>query len=286
MGRTFTFNYDVNGKLNRVSDDTTRTLTFSHTSDDLTSVTNALGKATTFTYTSDGLMTTKNLPEGNTPFTQTFDSESRAITQTDSNGNINTLEYLDSDTVLTDPLGKTMKHTHSTNGELTDNQDKDGNTFDMGYDDTGRRDEIIDRLGDITSFTYHEPSGNISSIANADSTTTDSNYTERALDSGIKLFDLTEIAFPDGTTNTMVYDDNGNMTSFTDQAGNISTFTYNDRGQLLAAANPAGGIATNRYNLDGTLASQTDPSGNTISIEYDNLKRPVTITQADNTQEL
>jgi len=71
--------------------DGTRTVTFGHTGDNLTSFTDANGRVTTYTYdgangTNPGLMTAKTYPEGNTAATQTYTAAGRVQTQTDGAG--------------------------------------------------------------------------------------------------------------------------------------------------------------------------------------------------------
>ena len=97
--------------------------------------------------------------------------------------------YADPNTTLTGPLGNTRVHTHTVTGEFSNRQDQAGQSFAMGSDSTGRRNSITDRLGDITSLTFHAPSGQISSVTHADATTTSFSYTARAA-GGVTLYDL------------------------------------------------------------------------------------------------
>ncbi len=288
LGRTLSFSYDDDEFLVTVGDGT-RTVTFAHTGNDLTQVTDALGNITTYAYDSGGLMTSWTLPEGNIPYTQTYktyNAFAAVESQTDSDGNTTTLEYTEEDeeyiTTITDALGNTRVHTHTANGEFSNRQDQVGKSFSMGSDSTGRRDSITDRMGDTTSLTYHAPSGQISSVTNADGTT--KSYTYTARDSGnVTVYDLTGITHEDGTTETFVYDASGNLTSFVDQLGNTTSGVYNDNGQPLTATNVAGGVTSHIYKADGTQLSTTNPQGNTTTFGYDTLKRPTLITNADGT---
>ncbi|MCH7557106.1 MAG: RHS repeat protein [Planctomycetes bacterium] len=281
LGRTLNFTY-TGDQLSSV-DDGTRTITFNHTGNDLTGYTDSMGNVTTYTYAAGGLMTAAIRPTGNTPYSQTYDGNERVATQTDANGNTFTFAYAPPDTTLTGPLGNTRVHTHTATGEFSKRTDQAGLSFTMGSDAIGRRNSLTDRLGDTTTLDYDAPSGNLAAVTNADGTTTTYDYTARTHSSGIVFYDLTGITYPDGTTESFVYDSSGNMVSRTGRAGNVWSFTYNGNGQMLTATNPAGGVTTNTYNTDGTLASRTDPAGNKTTFGYDGLKRPNLITVADGT---
>jgi len=279
LGRTLNFAYDSNDLLIGVGD-SARTIIFSYTADGLTGVTDALGNLTIYTYASDGLMTSSTRPEGNSPFTQTYDSNNKVDSQSDANGNTYTFDYTVPDTTVTDPLGNTRVHTHTATGELGSTQDQADQSVAIGSDATGRRNSITDRLGDVTTMTYHAASGNLAAVTNADGTTSEFSYTARPF-GALTLYDLTMITYTDGTTESLGYDTMGNITSHTDQMGNTATATYNACGQPLTATNVAGATTTNTYNADGTLATTTDPAGNTTTFGYDGLKRLNLVTFAD-----
>ena len=278
-GRTLSFSYNPDNHLVSITDGT-RTVGFAYTADNLTTVTDLMGNDTVYTYAAGGLMTASTSPAGNTPYTQTYNGSSKVTSQTDANGNTFSFNYTGSDTTLTDPLGNTRVHTHTATGEFSNRQDQAGLSFTMGSDATGRRNSITDRLGDTTTYDYHPPSGNMSSLTNAEGNATVISYTPR-LFGGLTLYDITTLEHADGTAESMGYDAKGNVTSHTDQIGNTSTATYNDNGQTLTSTNAAGGIITNTYNPDGTHATRSDPEGNITTFEYDGLKRLNLITFVD-----
>ncbi|MFQ5528000.1 MAG: DUF6531 domain-containing protein, partial [Thermoanaerobaculia bacterium] len=277
LGRTLTFTY-AGGKLSQVSDGT-RMLLFAYTGGDLTSFTDARAKTTTYAYAPGGLMTSWTLPRGNTPYTQTYDASGRVLTQTEAPTNTHTFSYNDVTrvTTMTDPALNTREHTHSPDGQLTDFRSEDGQSFSMAYNSPGDRIGLTDRFGDSTAITTHAPSGKRASITHADGTTTSFSYVARAV-SGITFWDLGRIDYPDGTFESLVWSNSGDLISRLDRGGNSWTFVYNDRGQLESFTNPAGGETTQTYSADGTLASRTDPSSNTTTFGYDVHKRLDLIT--------
>ena len=227
LGRTLTFTY-TDGDLTQVSDGT-RNLLFGYTGGDLTSFTDARALVTTYAYAAGGLMTSWTLPSGKTPFTQTWDASDRVATQTNhpsmSEANLHTFSY-DAGTgvtTLTDPEANTRSHTHSPDGQLTDVESEDGQSFGMGYNSAGDRIGVTDRFGDTTSITTHEPSGKRASITHADGTTTSYSYSSRTV-SGITFYDLSRIDYPDGTFENLLWSNSGDLISRLDRDGNSSSF--------------------------------------------------------------
>ncbi len=290
LTRVLFFTYDVNGKLSAVGDGV-RQVSFGYTGNDLTSATDLRGNTTNYNHITGSwywgsLMSLWTLPRGNTPYSQTYDAFDNVGSQTDADTNTHTFIYNPipfggtGDTIMTDPLGNTRVHTHSDQGKLLAHRSEDLLAINMTYDANGRRNSIIDRMGDTTSYTYHVPSGRIDSKTNADGTTSGYSYTARPF-GGLTLYDLTTMTHEDGTTESLGYDPMGNVISYTDQIGNAGTSTYNGNGQPLITTNLAGGITTNTYNLDATLNDTTDPAGHTTTFGYDALKHLDLITFAD-----
>ena len=278
VGRTLTYTFS-DSRLSSVSDGT-RTVSFTHTDNNLTSSTSPLGNTTSYAYDAGGLMTSLTRPEGNTSVSQTYDETGKVTSQTDGEDNTTSVSYDGGETTITDPLAATTTHTHTATGELTQVEDADGGTIAITYNGDGQRSSVTDRLGEITSLTYHAPSSNLASITDADGSLTSYSYTGRNV-SDLTLYDRTGVTYADSSSESMIYDASGNMTSRTDQLGNVFSYTYNNAGQRLSSTLPIGGTTNFTYNADATLASITDPLGNSTSFSYDSLKRPSQTTLAD-----
>jgi YD repeat-containing protein len=67
---------------------------------------------------------------------------------------------------------------------------------------------------------------------------------------------------------TMAYDANDHLTSFTNTDGGVTHMTYDAQGNLTSLADPAGRTTTYSY-AGGRLASTTDPLGRVTSLTYD-----------------
>lgn len=291
LGRALTFTYRdfffpvAPGALQSVSDGT-RTVTFTHDgSFQLIGVQDAVLKTTGYAYTiagsNLGLMTQKNWPEGNAPWMQTWDSQARVATQTTADGDLTTFTYDASSTTISDPRSNESTLAHDGSGNLTSSTDAANRTRTIGYDGTGNRNAVEQPLGALHLRSYDPASANVASVTNDAGNTVTYQYSSRAVAPGFSFRELTGIAFPDGRSQTYVYDANGNQTSFTDRGDDSWTRTFNARSQPLTETSPLGGTTTYAYNADATLASVTDSAGRITAFQYDAVKRTTRVTRPD-----
>lgn len=289
LGRVLNFAHDTGGSLTSVDDGLGRSVVFGYTGSNLTGVTDLAGQTTGFSYstahpnlTNWGLLTMMARPAGNTPFEHRYwFADRRSSSELDATGNQTIFTYVSAtDTTITDPLGNVRTHTHTATGELSGSQDQAGQSIALGSDATGRRNAIIDRLGDTTTMSYHAPSGKLQSTTHADGTTTSFSYAPRAVGANT-VWDLTGITHADLSTESFAYDASGNRIGHTDQEGNTAMATHDGNGLPLTLTNRVGGVTSLGYNGDGTLASSTDPAGNPTTYGYDVHGRPIQITRTD-----
>ena len=271
LGRTLTLTY-TGTRLTGVQDQAGRSVSYSYTGANLTSATDALKKTTQYTYISAGtfagLMTKKQLPAGNIPTTQTYDASGRVTAQTDGNGNATQIGYDGNGaTTITGALGDITKQSNNASGDLGQLTDPSGKSLSVTFDSAERRTGVTDKLGNAVKFTLHTPTGKIASRTDELGNTTSYSYTARAQGS-FTSYDLTGIAFPDGTSNSMSYDANGNLTSRTAVDGTTGTNTYDASGRVIKAADANKQTTSFVYNADGSLASRVDPLGNVASYSY------------------
>jgi RHS repeat-associated protein len=277
LGRTLTLTYTGTG-LTSVQDQTGRVVSYSYTGANLTSSIDALKKTTQYTYvtagTFAGLMTKKQLPAGNAPTTQTYDASGRVTVQTDGNGNTTQIGYDGKGgTTITHALGGVVQQSNNASGDLGQLTDPSGKSLTVTFDSAENRTGVTDKLGNVVKFTYHTPTGKIASRTDEAGNTTSYSYTART-QAGLIFYDLTGIAFPDGTSNSMSYDANGNLTSRTGADGTTGTKTYDGSGRVLKATDANKQTTGFVYNSDGSLASRVDPLGNVESYSYTTAGQP------------
>ena len=322
LGRQLTLSLtQVSGSwyVTQVKDQNNRTYTFSYEnspSDNpglytLRSITDPMGNIIRFTYNGNHNMISKRNPAGNTPYAQTYDTTTtRGIvaSQADAYGNTSSVTKIsynpygqrESQFSIAYPDGtsRTFVHDHYSR-VMKSNIDPAGKTARFSSDEysaqTPGRDEVTsvtDRIGDTTSFTYHNETGKLASITNAKGNTITYTFTAQeqtftnptnSETQSFTFYNLTGITNPDGTNEQFTYDTKGNMTQRVDRAGKAWSYTYNSKGQVLTATNPTGGVITNTYNTDGTLASSKDSETGTTTYSYDTYKRLTRITHPDNT---
>ncbi len=290
LGRSLAFTY-TRGKLTRVEDQTGRGVQFGYTGDDLTTFTDAKGATTTYTYTAQGdverLMTTSTLPDGSQLNTQTFDGDGRVDTQTDGEGNVTTFQYDQppngEGTTVVNPLGQVSQYVHADGENLAGATDTAGNADASTYDANNRIISYTDRLGNQANFTYHDPSGFPASITDFSGATWTMAFQRQDQD-GFRFYVPVQLTLPDAVTEQYQYDALGNLTSFTDRAGDEWTFTYDQRGQLLTLTNPLGGTGRYTPNADGSLAEAVDAGGVARTFVYDALKRIQMIRHGDGSE--
>lgn len=287
LGRTLTFTY-TGTNLTKVQDQAGRSVTFAYTSGNLTSWTNANGKTTTFAYTAaggvNGLMSTSTRPAGNQPLSQTYDSQGRVATQSHAVGATMTFTYNSSGngaTVAT-PGGPTLTDVNDGNSNLLSTTDSTNLASKFVYDTSNRPLTVTNRAGATESVTYDSASGLPASHTDQAGFRTTYKYTASTVN-GFTLYDLAGVTFPDSSTVSYTRDANGNVLSYTDQAGKRWQYTYNPAGQILTITNPSGAVSTLSYGSDGTLVSLQLPSGDTTSFSYDAAKHPILVTNPDGT---
>ena len=242
---TFTFSYSgTPSRLASVSDGT-RTVSYGYATTynsqgDLTSFTDAEGKASTYIYNT------------NHQITATLDAQSRLVVSNlyDSQGHITT-QYTQGDT------NKTWRLYWS--GWRTTEFDPANGQTDYFYDDEGRLTGVNDPLGYETD-TYYDGQNHITLTVSPAFELNQFTY-----DGNNNLIQKID---PLGYTNQFVYDSNNNLIRSIDARGNVSTFGYNAQFSPIGTTNGAGDFVNYTVNTDGTLHTRTD-SGGTTTYAYD-----------------
>ena len=131
----------------------------------------------------------------------------------------------------------TVKHFNSV-GLMTKITDEDGFVTELSYDDNYSLSTLITPQGRTYTFTMNN--GYVS-----------------------------EISLPNGKTLKYGYDDNNNLSKFTDANGNTTTYFYDGAHRMLSYKD-ANGVTVNEnvYDSEGRVVKQTDGNGGITIFEY------------------
>jgi RHS repeat-associated protein len=144
---------------------------------------------------------------------------------------------------------------------------------------TNLPDSATDAEGNQTLFTYYED-GQL--WTQTEVSTTGNRVTTYTYDSrGMPA----TVSYPDGTSESFVYNERGDMTSHTDRRNHTTTYQYNNRRQLTHTISPDTGTTINAYDDNGRLLSVTDPEENVTRYTYSAQGKLLTETTAYGTPE-
>ncbi len=195
-------------------------------------------------------------------------------------------------TQITDPLGHSITYNYDGNGDLAMLTDRAGNTTQFTYYADHFLHEIIDGRGiPVLSNTY-DSDGLLVSQSDADGNTTTYTHDLANGSETIETSDGTteELVYGDngriaqatknGVSKSFTYDDNNNILTETDGEGNVKTFTYNANNQITSESDGAGNFKTYAYDAQSRIASLT-ANGKTLTFGYDANGNPTSMTDGN-----
>jgi RHS repeat-associated protein len=205
---------------------------------------------------------------------------------------------------VTDGTGNTWAYSYDSAGHLLSVAGPGGLTTTYTYD-TGTNPETTNALLSVTNpdgsqqaFTYDPSSGRLTGSsqnggANAISFTYGSEAEVTATDA---VGDTTTVWFNDfglasrvqsplNGISTYLYDANGNLTSYTNAAGDTYQYSYDTKGDLTQTINPLGQTVEMTYGSLGNLTSITDADNNTTRYSYSATGNLLNIAYPDGTQQ-
>lgn len=265
--RSTTARYDDAGNQTGQTDPLghTSTATFDRRGNQLTHTTTVDGQPATATFRYDvyGNPTTVTTPEGDVT-TTTYNRLHEPTSTTDPAGIVNTLER--------DSAGRTVRETSSTGTQTLINYDARGNrtrlthlnaatgaalqSWAWEYNKADLQTKQIDPLGGVRAYS-HDARGQ-----------------------------LTKLTYEDGATATLGYDDDQNVTSYTDPNGNTTTAKYTPTGWISELTEPetathpgaADRTYTWEYDAAGRPTRETLPGGTIRTTSYNLDSQPTTET--------
>lgn len=271
-GRALTFVYNQNDQILRVLDPASRSVQFTYDPNgNLVSATDLAGATTQFAYDTEHRLLSITDANGHAIVTNRYDTENRVVEQDDALGNTTAFLYgaVDNQTIVTDPLGRTMVYQYDSRLRLASAIDALGHTQTYTYDTDNNIVTETDKRGNVTQFAY-DAYGNLLLI-----TDTLGYTTTMAYDADHNLLQQTNGR---GHTTQFAYDPQNNLTTITDPLGRTTTFTYDPYGQLLSQTNPRGYTTYFGYDSFGHRVVITDALGTVTTSQFDNVGRLLTKT--------
>ena len=280
-GKITRYTYDALQHLMTATDPMSGTLTYTYDAvGNRLTVTNALLRTTTYTYDSLNRVVAVIDPLNRTSET-TYDAAGNITAVTDPLGHTTTFAYDKLNRVITstDPLSGTTTTTYDAVGNINAEQDANGMTRKYEYDNLNRLSAVVENskpslpaTSDVnvrTEYAY-DANGNQLSTENANGHSTQFVYDA--------LNRQTSRTDPLGQIWTSTYDAVGNLISAHDANHQITNYSYDAINRLVRIDYPAPAPDTTfAYDPAGNRTQMTDSAG-TTAWTYDNLNRPVSIT--------
>lgn len=307
------YHFNLDGRLNLITDRNGNSLTLAYSGANLLSITDAAGKSLAFLHDARGRITRMTDPSG--AVTQYAYDAAGDLVQVSAPDYVATYAY-DAQHGLTsyqDPRSQTgfpkggftynqfrqiltesdglgnrigaLSYALVNNGVKTTVSDADQKQLVDVYDSTGIWVSRTNALGGVTRFAF-DGAGRMTQVTDADGGVTRLSYDSKGNKTVVVdptgaeyryTYDaknnVTSALLPNAGQITRTYDAAGNIASVTDAEGNISRFVYDSAG-LLRSYTDADQKTTNMsYDAAGNLSIVTRPGGGQRKMNHDSLGR-------------
>jgi RHS repeat-associated protein len=303
VGQSVTLSYTL-GRLSKITDaNTSPTLSYTYTYDgygNLTKVTDPAGGSYQYGYLVNGPMSSikdknanvadliyypdfsaREIINCNARMSLSYDTTTRTTTVTDfvPSASNQTTTYLFNEkgwlTKFTGACcGNNMNFKYDNNGNLIQRTDGNGNSWKYNYDNRGNYTSITDPLNNITTLSYSGDFNQLAGLIDAKGNAYSMQYDAAG--------NPVRIIHPGGAQETMTYDANGDLQTFTDANNNVSSFQFDPYGYLQKLTMPLNAVMQTGFDARGNLVTFKDPNGNSSVVQYDSLNRPVTVSDGLN----
>jgi RHS repeat-associated protein len=270
-------------QITRVTDPVGRSLTLTYDSSDrVTAITDPIGRTVSYAYNAQGTLAMVTDPAGGTTI-YTYDSQNRLAQIKDARGVVVAQNTFDTN-------GRVIQQVQADGGVIkfaytllnpsvptspvlrTDLTDPLGNTTSYRFDPNGFLLNVTDPLGQIRNFIRDPQHFNLPSAitgagtcpACGDPKLGDQAFTYDVVGNVLTTTDSL------GNTTTYTYDPVFNeITSVTDPLGNKATYAYDPAGNLLKSTDANANVASYVRNSSGQVTQSTDPLGQVTTYSYD-----------------
>jgi RHS repeat-associated protein len=270
--------FDSNKRLTSMTDTNSNTVTLNYSGNNLSSVTDPVGRSITFAYNGFGHVSSATDPLGRV-WHYAYDPSGALLTS------------------VTDPLNNTTSYTYSIGSLLASITDGRGSVVkQITYDSAGR--VIAQQFSDggVEHYAYTLSGTMVSSVTITDSLgrsetrrfnaagyvidTTDalgqSAHTERDMTTNLPL----SVTGPCGCTEgSYEYDERGNLTKATDRIGGVKRMEYEPIfNRMTKMTDELGRVTNYAYDSHGNMILMTDALGRTTSYTYDGVGELTSVT--------
>jgi RHS repeat-associated protein len=289
-GSTTRIDYDPLGQPVAVTDPLNRRTCFDY--DPLGNVTARIdpaGRITAFDYDPKSRLIKITKPSGAT-LSYAYDPSDRLTALTDELGHTTRIDYFGIDKVAkrTYPDGASVSYRYDSEEQLTGLTDQNGRSFTLKRDPVGQILSQTDYWGALTRFA-HDKAGRL--VRRTDPMGAATTFVYDLLDR------LVEKQYDDGAKERFAYDALGNLTAHENdfiavrrvfdrenrlikeiQGDQAIVFAYDRNGRRTRRRSPHGNRIGYAYDAAGQLKTVTVNQDTTISLEHDELGRPVSET--------
>lgn len=246
----------------------------SYSDNRLVSITYPDGTHQFYTYDVNGRIATREEDYGNNRFTYAYDTDGTTHI-TDAVGTVTTIRVNDygQPIEVVNGAGAKTVYVYDAQFNLVQMTDPLGRVTLIGRDDRGNMNRATDPMGNIYEFGFEPVLNKLSWLKDSLGRTTAFAYNLSG--------NLTEITYPNGSSEKYDYDDDNRLQSMTDRNGQMILYEYDKRGLLLSKTYPDKTSVTYTYNATGELTGASNPSG-TISLQYDVMGNVISRTYPGN----
>jgi RHS repeat-associated protein len=175
-------------------------------------------------------------------------------------------------------LPNQLKLRFSASGQLTGEEDRNGNTLSMSYNSKGQLETVSDLAGRKITFTY-DSEGQVEQASDPMGHTVKYTYEHGALATVIE---------PGETSARWVfkYNTSHELTSLTDGRGNTMSMEYNSQSQVISQTDPMHRTRKWSYSANEDVAGETtmtEPNGSTTVEQFNTAGEPTSVTRAAGT---
>ena len=275
LNGSFSYDYDANRRLKKITNPMGHTTLYGYTKDHrLEEITDANGNKTLIAYNNAGMVS--RMKTDVTDKSIRYDGDKTVFIDYTYPNNQYSYYRWDAAGRVVEKVGLCCGTQSTLEYDSDDNVirmiDANGHATNYTYDENGNMLSFIDALGHTERFTYEPKFNQVASFVDKNGNTYQFSYDGKG--------SFTLMSGPLGYSQRNSYDSHGWMLTSTDANGNVTSTTYNPDGTTAKTMDAAGNATTYAYDSYGNLVSVTDARNNTTSYAYDALGRVTSQTDA------